>query len=88
MELQQQASITHIRGCRRDSNQFTLGKVKPDNTTHAGPPRPHMRPHFATTIKESNLVPPFPSAHLPHDTSSGYPWVACTQSRYTSLQER
>jgi hypothetical protein len=29
--------------------------------------------------------PPPPSARLPRDTSSGYPWVAHTLSRFTSL---
>jgi hypothetical protein len=30
--------------------------------------------------------PPRPSARLPRDTSLGYPWVACTLSRFISLQ--
>jgi hypothetical protein len=31
-------AITHIRGCRGDSNQYsTLQGYKLDNTTHAGP---------------------------------------------------
>jgi hypothetical protein len=41
-----------------------------------------------TTIKELGRVIPFPSAHLPHNTSLGYPWVARTLSKYTSLQEK
>jgi hypothetical protein len=43
-----------------------------------------------TTIHNDNqgvgAGPPHPSAHLLHDTSSGYPWVARTQSLFTSLQ--
>jgi hypothetical protein len=38
-------------------------------TTYMRPPRPHMRPQFVTTIKESGRVPPFPSACLPRDTT-------------------
>jgi hypothetical protein len=36
---------------------------------HVRPLRPHMRPQFVTTIKESSQVPPFPSARLPRDTT-------------------
>jgi hypothetical protein len=39
--------------------------------THARPPRPHIRPQFATMIKVSDQVPPFPSERLPHDTILG-----------------
>jgi hypothetical protein len=64
--------------CHEDSNQFTSCKEKPDNMTHAGPPRSHKRPQLATTIEESGRVPPFSCAHLSRDTSLGYPWVAHT----------
>jgi hypothetical protein len=46
-------------------------KRKPDNMMQARPPRPHMRPQFATMIKESSQVPPFPSACLPCNTTLG-----------------
>jgi hypothetical protein len=86
MEWQQQASITHIRECCRDSNQFTPCKGEPDNMTHTRPPRPHMQPQFMMTIKESGRALPHPSACLPRDTSLGYPWVAHTLSWCTSCR--
>jgi hypothetical protein len=33
-----------------------------------------------------NLDPPHPSARLPRDVSTDYPWVAHTLSQFTSLQ--
>jgi hypothetical protein len=52
------------------------------------PQKQHEWPQFATTIKESGRVAPFPSVHLPRDTTRwairGWPR---TLSRYTSLQQ-
>jgi hypothetical protein len=36
------------------------------------PQRQHEWPQFATTVKESGRVAPFPSVHLPRDTTR---WV-------------
>jgi hypothetical protein len=47
--------------------------------------RPTPPPELTSTpsclIKESVRVPPLSSAHLPRNTSLGYPWVARTLSR-------
>jgi hypothetical protein len=66
----QQASITHVRGFCGDSNQFSSLQGKPpDNTT--------LESHKDSTSSHSSrcgrddLSPPDPSAHLPHDTSTG-----------------
>jgi hypothetical protein len=44
----------------------------------------------AATVHDDNqgvdLSPPHPLAHLPRDTSTSYPWVARTLSRFTSQQ--
>jgi hypothetical protein len=67
----QRESITHFRGCHRDSNQqSTLQGIKPDNTTHVsheGATSGHNSRHD----QGDDQGPPHSSARLPCDTATG-----------------
>jgi hypothetical protein len=82
MEWQQRTSLTHIWGCRGDSNQYkiTLQGINLA-TRHTWATKTTRVTTFHEDYQRVELGPPYPSAIFHMKTSTGSPWVAETLSQ-------
>jgi hypothetical protein len=75
-EWQQWTSITHIRGCRRDSNQYKTLQGINLTTRHTWITKATRVTTFPDDYQRVKLGLPYPSAVFHAKTSMGSPWVA------------
>jgi hypothetical protein len=83
-EWQQRTSITHIRGCREDSNQYKTLQGINLATRHTWTTKVTRVAIFHDDYKRVESGPLYPSAVFHAKTSIGSPWVARTLSQYYS----
>jgi hypothetical protein len=81
-EWQQRTSITHIRGCHRDSNQYKTLQDINLATRHMWTMKAIRVATFCDDYQRVESDPPYPSAIFHVKTLTGSPWVARTLSQY------